>query len=87
MLTKDKAAPVVTAEKVPEEDLNPFLIFPNPEENLKVFNFLTLKINCILILLFSCCEPNPSFLTLKFYFFLNLHLQHVTRIMLISGAY
>ncbi|MCI58410.1 glutamine-tRNA ligase-like, partial [Trifolium medium] len=31
---EDKAAAIATPEKPPEEDLNPFLIFPNPEENL-----------------------------------------------------
>nr|P52780.2 RecName: Full=Glutamine--tRNA ligase; AltName: Full=Glutaminyl-tRNA synthetase; Short=GlnRS [Lupinus luteus]CAA62901.1 tRNA-glutamine synthetase [Lupinus luteus] len=33
---EDKAAPVATSEKPLEEDLNPYLIFPNPEDNFKV---------------------------------------------------
>ncbi|XP_020966730.1 glutamine--tRNA ligase isoform X2 [Arachis ipaensis] len=33
---EEKAAPIAAPEKPPEEELNPFLIFPNPEENFKV---------------------------------------------------
>ncbi|KAL4610021.1 hypothetical protein ACB092_08G022500 [Castanea dentata] len=33
---EEKTVAVVTPEQPPEEDLNPFLIFPQPEENFKV---------------------------------------------------
>ncbi|KAG4998586.1 hypothetical protein JHK82_029378 [Glycine max] len=49
---EDKAAPVATPEKSPEEDLNPFLIFPNPEENFKVHTEVPFSDGSIL----RCCN-------------------------------
>ncbi|TKY50847.1 Glutamine--tRNA ligase [Spatholobus suberectus] len=51
-VAKDKAAPVATPEKSPEEDLNPFLIFPNPEENFKVHTEVPFSDGSIL----RCCN-------------------------------
>ncbi|XP_027366589.1 glutamine--tRNA ligase isoform X1 [Abrus precatorius] len=49
---KEKAAPVATPGKAPEEDLNPYLIFPNPEENLKVHTEVPFSDGSIL----RCCN-------------------------------
>ncbi|KAF7808871.1 glutamine--tRNA ligase [Senna tora] len=49
---EDKAAAVPTPEKPPEEDLNPFLIFPNPQENFKVHTEVPFSDGCIL----RCCN-------------------------------
>lgn len=49
---EDKAAPIATPEKPPEEDLNPFLIFPSPEENLKVHTEVPFSDGTIL----RCCN-------------------------------
>ncbi|KAL5194765.1 Glutamine--tRNA ligase [Glycine soja] len=49
---EDKAAPVSTPEKSPEEDVNPFLIFPNPEENFKVHTEVPFSDGSIL----RCCN-------------------------------
>ncbi|KAG2401209.1 Glutamine--tRNA ligase [Vigna angularis] len=48
---EDKA-PVATPEKSPEEDLNPYLIFPNPEENFKVHTEVPFSDGSIL----RCCN-------------------------------
>ncbi|CAJ1977513.1 unnamed protein product [Sphenostylis stenocarpa] len=44
--------PVATPEKSPEEDLNPYLIFPNPEENFKVHTEVPFSDGSIL----RCCN-------------------------------
>ncbi|KAK7398760.1 hypothetical protein VNO78_09932 [Psophocarpus tetragonolobus] len=49
---KVEAAPVATPEKSSEEDLNPFLIFPNPEENFKVHTEVPFSDGSIL----RCCN-------------------------------
>ncbi|KAI4313908.1 hypothetical protein L6164_026851 [Bauhinia variegata] len=51
-LAKVESAPVSAPEKPSEEDLNPFLIFPNPEENLKVHTEVPFSDGSIL----RCCN-------------------------------
>ncbi|XP_015941956.1 glutamine--tRNA ligase [Arachis duranensis] len=49
---EEKAAPIAAPEKLPEEELNPFLIFPNPEENFKVHTDVHFSDGSIL----RCCN-------------------------------